>query len=258
MAYKKHIVSVIIPVHNEGPSIARVVVGLRHLKCPDSGHTLIDDIIVCNNASTDNSAEQAEAAGATVFNEKQLGYGAACLKGISKLSRNHELKPNLVVFVDGDHSVKASELPILLDELIAGNDLVVGNRVGHLQESSALSAHQQMGNYLASRLIRLIWNKPVNDLGPFRAINYTSLLQLDMQDKRFGWTVEMQVKTIQAQMAYCEVPVTTLRRIGVSKISGTVKGTVGAALGIFGKIFRLYLQESVFLTALKKAKLASK
>jgi len=258
MAYKNYSVSVIIPVHNEGPSIGQVVTDLRALSCPDNNEPLVDDIIVCNNASTDNSVEQAKSAGANVFNEEIMGYGAACLQGIKQLNRNKELKPNLVVFVDGDYSVKSSELPTLLDELISGHDLVVGNRVTDLQEHAALSPHQRFGNYLASSLIKLIWRQDVNDLGPFRAIKYSALMQLGMQDQRFGWTVEMQVKAIQAKMAYCEVPVTTLRRIGVSKISGTVKGTIGAAVGIFGKIFRLYLDEGQFLVSLDKAKLASK
>lgn len=258
MAYKHHTVSVIIPVHNEGPSIGRVVMGLRQLSCPLTGEPLVDDIIVCNNASTDDSVDQAIAAGAHVFDEQKLGYGAACLKGISKLTRNESVPPNLIAFVDGDYSVKSSELPSLLDKLIEGYDVVVGNRVADLQEAAALSPHQRFGNYLASTLIRFIWGKSVNDLGPFRAINYSSLIRLNMQDQRFGWTVEMQVKAIQAKMSYCEVPVSTMRRIGLSKISGTVKGTVGAAIGIFGKIFRLYLDESVFLASLKKPKPFSK
>jgi len=254
MAYRAHTVSIIIPVHNEGPSIGRVVMGLRQLSCPLTGDPLVDDIIVCNNASTDDSVDQAIAAGAHVFNEKKLGYGAACLKGISKLARNDQITPNLIAFVDGDYSVKSSELSLLLDKLIEGHDLVVGNRVSDLQETAALSPHQQFGNYLASRLIRFIWRQSVNDLGPFRAIKYSALTQLDMQDQRFGWTVEMQVKAIQAKMSYCEVPVSTMRRIGVSKISGTVKGTIGAAIGIFGKIFSLYMDESVFLASLEKSK----
>jgi len=246
MAYKKHSVSVIIPVHNEELSIGRVVADLKTLSCLTTKQPLVDEIIVCDNASTDRSAEEALAAGATVVSETTLGYGVACLKAMSELSRNKILAPDLVVFVDGDYSVKSSELPLLLDALIDGHDLVVGDRVPRLQEAAALSPHQRFGNYLASTLIRFIWGKSVNDLGPFRAMKYTSLMQLDMQDQRFGWTVEMQVKAIQAKMAYCELPVTTLRRIGKSKISGTVKGTIGAAIGIFGKIFTLYMAEEAY------------
>jgi len=250
MAYKNHTVSVIIPAHNEELSISRVVSDLMRLRCSETNQMLLDDIIVCNNGSTDNTAEQAKLAGASVFDEGFLGYGAACLKGIKQLDREGQSKPDFVVFVDGDYSVKANELPLLLDKLIEGNDLVVGNRVTTMQERAALSIHQRFGNYLASYLIRRIWNKPVNDLGPFRAMQYHSLLQLDMQDKRFGWTVEMQVKAIQAGMSYAEIPVSTLRRIGQSKISGTVKGTIGAALGIFGKVFQLYREEATFIANL--------
>jgi len=258
MAYKKFTVSVIIPVHNEGPSIATVINSLTALRCPLNGEPLVDDIIVCNNGSSDNSVEQAQSAGAFVVDEPQMGYGYACLKAMSELTRSNKLNPNLVVFVDGDHSVKAQEIPLLLESLIGGNELVVGNRIAHLQEDSALSIHQRAGNFLASRLIRLIWGQEVNDLGPFRAIKYASLMQLDMQDKRFGWTVEMQVKAIQAKMKYAELPVSTLKRIGVSKISGTVRGTIGAAIGIFGKIGQLYLHETAFLTSLNKTKSLSK
>ena len=254
MSYKRNTVSVIIPVHNEGQSIAKVVSGLLELNCPYTQQALVDDVIVCNNGSTDNSVEQAQSAGAYVINESKLGYGYACLAGMSQLNRSDDLQPNLVVFVDGDHSVKASELPLLLEKLTNGDDLVIGNRVTCLQEKSALSIHQRAGNLLASRLIRLIWKQKINDLGPFRAIKYSSLIQLGMQDKRFGWTVEMQVKAIQAKMNYAEIPVTTMKRIGASKISGTVKGTIGAALGIFGKIGELYLKEAAFLESISKAK----
>lgn len=258
MAYKENTVSVVIPVHNEGPSIAKVVTSLKALRDPDHGQPLIDDIIVCNNGSTDGSVEQALSAGAFVVDEERLGYGYACLGAMNKLNRSESIKPNLVVFADGDHSVKASEVPLLLDALIDGSDLVIGNRIASMQEQAALSIHQRAGNYLASSLIRFIWGQKVSDLGPFRAMRYSSLMQLDMQDKRFGWTVEMQVKAIQAKMKYKEIPVTTLKRIGVSKISGTVSGTVGAALGIFGKIGELYFKETAFLASLTKAKMASK
>ncbi len=258
MTYKKQTVSVVIPVHNEALSIVKVIDSLNALRCPDSRQPLVDDIIVCNNGSTDDSAEHAKNAGAYVVDESRLGYGYACLGAMKELARSGSLKPSLVVFVDGDHSVKATELPMMLDALINGSDLVVGNRITKLQEQEALSIHQQAGNFLASRLIRFIWGQNVSDLGPFRAMKYSALMQLDMQDKRFGWTVEMQVKAIQAKMNYKEVPVSTMKRIGVSKISGTVSGTIGAALGIFGKIGELYFKETSFLTSLSKARAASK
>ena len=176
-----------------------------------------------------------------MFDESYLGYGAACLKGISKLSRSKQLEPSLVVFVDGDLSVDASELPLLLDELIKGNDLVVGNRAAGLQQKSALSIHQRFGNYLASTLIRKIWNQPVNDLGPFRAMKYHSLLQLNMQDKRFGWTVEMQYKAASRKLDCIDIDVPYRRRnAGVSKISGSIKGSIKAGYKILMTIFCLW------------------
>lgn len=254
MSYYHQRVAVIIPAFNEALSIKSVVDELRALKAPQNHDlNLIDDIIVVNNGSTDGTAEVAKEAGANVFSEFRQGYGYACLRGVEQLDRVGRLAPDIVVFVDGDHSVDASELELLLHSIADGNDLVVGSRVAHLQESQAMSPHQQFGNKLASGLIRLLWQEPITDLGPFRAIRYSSLKQLDMQDQRFGWTVEMQVKAIQADMAYSEVPVTSLKRIGASKISGTVRGTIGAAIGIFSMVFKLYWREAKFLASLKSA-----
>lgn len=253
MPFYKHTVAAIIPAYNEALSIGSVVSELRALKSPeDPTQPMIDDLIVCNNGSTDDTALLAQRAGANVFDEFRQGYGFACLRGIEKLCRPGRFAPDYVVFIDGDHSVAADEVGALLQALVDGNDLVVGKRVSRLQEREALSPHQRFGNALASNLIRLIWRQPVTDLGPFRAIRFNELLQLNMQDERFGWTVEMQVKAIQAGLRYTEVPVSTLQRIGVSKISGTVRGTIGAALGIFGKVFQLYWQESKFKTSIKQ------
>lgn len=251
MSYNKQNVAVIIPAFNEGLCIGLVVNELLALTDPASGCQLIDDLIVCNNGSTDQTERLARQAGAAVFNEFRQGYGFACLRGMAQLGRAGVDSPDVVVFVDGDHSVVAAELLLLLDRIQDGNDLVVGSRASHLQEVHSMSPHQQFGNYLASGLIRALWLQPVSDLGPFRAIRYRALKQLNMHDKRFGWTVEMQVKAIQAKMNYAEVPVTSLRRIGVSKISGTVKGTVGAAVGIFSMVFKLYWQQPKFLASLK-------
>lgn len=251
MSYQHQSVAVIIPAYNEAQSIALVISELLSLKDPTCGLQLIDDLIVCNNASTDQTESIARKTGAMVVNEFRQGYGFACLRAIDMLEREGVNAPDIVVFVDADHSVVASELQLLLDAIQHGNDLVVGSRVRHLQESESMSAHQKFGNYLASRLIRKLWRVPISDLGPFRAIRYRALMQLNMQDQRFGWTVEMQVKAIQSKMNYAEIPVTSLRRIGVSKISGTIKGTIGAAIGIFSTVFKLYFQESQFLASLK-------
>ena len=252
MSYYRQRVAVIIPAFNEALSIKSVVDELRTLRAPqDNDLPLIDDLIVVNNGSTDGTADIAKKAGANVFSEFRQGYGYACLRGIEQLNRPGQRAPDMVVFVDGDHSVDANQLTLLLEALSEGNDLVVGSRVEHLQEAQAMGPHQQLGNDLASGLIRLLWNEPITDLGPFRAIRYSALKQLDMQDQRFGWTVEMQVKAIQAGMSYQEVPVRSLRRIGASKISGTVSGTIGAAIGIFSMVFKLYWREAKFLASLK-------
>lgn len=265
MSYKNQNVAVVIPAHNEALCIANVVEGFKRLRNSDD-QPLVDNVVVCSNGSTDNTSELARVAGAKVVQEFRLGYGFACLRGMAALRDIENLDdsetskaienasvPDIVVFADGDHSVKPDEIVKLLDSILANNDLVVGNRCTHLQEREALSPHQRFGNGLASALIRFIWNQPISDLGPFRAMRYSRLLQLDMNDKRFGWTVEMQVKAIQAGMRYAEVPVTTLRRVGKSKISGTVRGTIGAAIGIFGKIFQLYVREAHFLATIKKS-----
>lgn len=252
MPYFNQRVAVIIPAFNEALSIKSVVEELRALTAPQNiDLPLIDDLVVVNNGSTDGTPEIAKQAGANVFSEFRKGYGYACLRGIEQLERPGQLAPNIVVFVDGDHSVDVNELETLLQSINEGNDLVVGSRVSRLQERQSIGVHQQFGNDLASSLIRRLWKEPISDLGPFRAIRYSSLRQLDMQDQHFGWTVEMQVKAIQAGMTYSEVPVRSLRRIGVSKISGTVRGTIGAAIGIFSMVFKLYWREAKFLASLK-------
>lgn len=235
--YKNLTVAVIIPAFNERPSIEVVITEIKALRNND-GSSLIDDIVVCDNDSDDGTGSAAEAAGARVIREPQRGYGNACLAAMSALET-----PDVVVFVDADHSVVATELADLLHYISLGNDLVIGTRVADKQENNALTLPQKVGNQMASRLIRLLWGVPVTDLGPFRAIRYDKLIALDMQDQRFGWTVEMQVKAIQAKMQITEVPVSTLKRIGHSKISGTVSGVIGAATGIFGTIFKLWLQQ---------------
>jgi len=235
--YKKHTVAVIIPAFNESASIECVISELQALRSSDDV-PLVDDIIVCDNDSTDATGQIARHAGARVIRETQHGYGAACLAGIKTLNG-----PDIVVFVDADHSVSVTEMPALLSAIVAGSDVVIGSRVSNMQEKDALTLPQRTGNILASRLIRLLWGEPVTDLGPFRAIRYSSLIWLNMQDKRYGWTVEMQVKAIQAGMLITEIPVSTLKRIGHSKISGTVKGVIGAAMGIFGTIFNLWFKQ---------------
>ena len=242
MAYHNKSIAVVIPAYNEEQSIAKVIrdiAALREFPGTNASDFLIDDIVVCDNGSTDDTASEACNAGARVIYESQPGYGSACLAAIKVLKN-----PDIVVFVDGDHSVKATETISLLEEIVKNDaDLVIGSRISAKRERFSLSPQQRFGNFLASMLIRIIWRQPVSDLGPFRAITFSALKKLKMKDRKYGWTVEMQVKAIQQGMKIIEVPVSTLRRIGKSKISGTVRGTIGAALGIFGKIYSLYKEE---------------
>lgn len=245
MPFQNLKIAVVIPAYNEQSSVGRVVGDLLALKHADQA--LIDDIVVCDNASIDDTAAIAVRAGARVVHEPAKGYGAACLSAISCFADPANSTPDIVVFIDADNSVDPNEVIELVEKVANGSDLVVGSRNNVLLQKGALSTHQRFGNALASILIRLIWKQKVTDLGPFRAITHSRLIELDMQDKRFGWTVEMQIKTLQAGFRYSEVPVTTRVRIGVSKISGTLSGTIGAAIGIFGKVFQLYLHEREFI-----------
>lgn len=234
--YNRETVTAIIPAYNEAQAIGSVVTGLKGVLNAD-GLPLFDDIIVCDNASTDDTAAIARHAGARVVFEAQPGYGAACQAGIKALKNT-----DIVVFVDGDCSVVAEETPLLL-EALKHNGLVIGSRALGYCEPGAVTLPQHIGNKVASLLIRLLWNQPVSDLGPFRAICFNALQRLDMKDTTFGWTVEMQVKAIQRGITMAEVPVTCRARVGASKISGTVRGVVGAAYGILTTIFKLWWQQ---------------
>ncbi len=254
MPYHSNSVTAVIPAFNEAESIGAVVSGLRGLEY--AGLKVVDHIVVCDNASDDGTAAIAQKAGALTCSEFRQGYGFACLRALEFIHCSAHIHTDIIIFVDGDYSAVSSDLPALLDNIIAGSDLVVGSRVHSLQEKGALGAHQQMGNVVASALIRWIWGVNVTDLGPLRAMRYRSLRLLNMQDQRFGWTVEMQVKAIQANMQYSEVPVSTRKRLGKSKISGTVRGTVGAFFGIFGKIARLYFAQPKFKLRVHQARRA--
>ena len=250
----------VIPALNEQENISLIIKEIQQLSSdnvlaadytPHATHKSsasyawsIDDIVVCDNGSTDETAEQALSAGATVAYESIRGYGAACLKALSVLKLSRSEKPDIVVFIDADQSVNIAELPQLLVDLIEQDaDLVIGSRrLGQqlgLYEKGAMSYAQKLGNRLAVLLVAIIWHYKMTDLGPFRAIRYSALQQLGMQDQRFGWTIEMQVKAIQSQMTMIEVPVSCRRRVGHSKISGTFSGIIGAAAGIIGTIFKL-------------------
>ena len=199
---------------------------------------LVHEIIVVNNASTDETERIAADAGATVLREPNRGYGRACLKGIAYL-KTVELKPDVVVFLDADHSDFPHEMPTLVKPILEANvDLVIGSRaLGH-KEAGSMTPQQVFGNWLATRLLKLLYKTTFTDLGPFRAIKFTSLLELDMQDKTYGWTVEMQLKAAKKKMNCIEIPVGYRTRIGFSKISGTLKGTLMAGYKIISTIFK--------------------
>lgn len=220
---------VIIPAYNEEKAIANVV---REIP------KIVSEIIVVNNNSTDNTARIAFENGATVLSEKKKGYGYACLKGLEYIS-SHKAKPDIIVFLDGDYSDYPEELTKLINPILNQNvDFVIGARATNLREKGSMTPQQVFGNWLATSLMKLFFSSKFTDLGPFRAIKYDRLLDLDMQDKTYGWTVEMQLKVLKKNISYIEIPVRYKNRIGVSKVSGTVKGTVMAGIKIIGWIFK--------------------
>ena len=232
--YEGMTVGVVIPARDEVGNIGDVVGGLLGLRA-DTGARIVDDLVVCDNGSTDATAERARAAGARVVVEKIPGYGRACQTAIAALR-----PADVILFVDGDRSCKEDQARDLLRAIAAGADLVIGSRVLGQVEPGALSPPQIAGNRVASVLIRLLWGRRVTDLGPFRAIRSAALRALDMRDTAYGWTVEMQIKAIQRRMRIVEVPVDSLRRrFGRSKVGGTVRGVIGASVGILGTIVRL-------------------
>lgn len=224
----------VIPALNEAAAIALVVAAARAEKY--DGAPLFDTIIVADNGSDDDTAALARAAGARVVAAAPRGYGAACLAGIAAAA-----DADVIVFIDGDASVDLSETHLLLEHLRTGADLAIGVR--RSASANAMSMPQRAGNRLATALVRLLWRTSVHDLGPFRAVRRTALARLAMGDQSYGRTVEMQVKAIQQGLSLVEVPVSLRPRIGRSKISGTVTGVIGAALGIFSMIARLWLAE---------------
>jgi glycosyltransferase involved in cell wall biosynthesis len=224
------VVDVIIPVLNERRSIGLVLDDI-----PRNG---VREIVVVDNGSTDGTASVAREHGATVIVERRRGYGSACLAGIAELRRRPH-PPDVVVFLDGDYSDHPTELVDLVQPIAAGEcDFVVGSRVLGRRDPGALLPQARWGNRLASWMIRGLYGLPVSDLGPFRAIRWGRLLRLGMIDTDFGWTAEMQVKAARAGLSYREVPVSYRRRVGVSKITGTLSGTLGAGWKIIFTILK--------------------
>lgn len=225
------LIDVIIPAYNEESSIGSVV--------SDIPKDLVRHIIVCNNNSNDATADHAAKAGAIVVDEPRPGYGAACLQGMKYIA-DLETQPDIVVFLDGDYSDYPEEMVFLVEPIIRDEvDLVIGSRALGNMEQGAMMPQQIFGNWLATTLIRLFYKYEFTDLGPFRAIRYSHLMEINMQDKDFGWTVEMQVKAAKMGMRCKEVAVQYRKRIGVSKVSGTIKGTILAGHKILWTIFKL-------------------
>ena len=225
-----HLVNVIIPAFNEEHAIAKVV-----QETPDE----VNEVIVVNNASTDTTSQKAKSAGATVLDESKSGYGYACLKALEYCNQK-EHPPQIIVFLDGDNSDYPDEMEKLVQPVLNNEaDLVIGARTKNLREKGSMTFAQVFGNTLATSLMKIIFpQSPFTDLGPFRVIRLQTLNELNMEDKTYGWTVEMQLKALKNKLRCREIPVHYRNRIGVSKVSGTLKGTIFAGVKILMWIFK--------------------
>jgi len=224
-------VSVIIPTHNEAQSIARVLADLPS--------ELVTEVIVVDSNSNDGTPEIAARMGARVIQEPRRGYGRACLTGMASAN-----SPDVVVFLDGDYSDRPSELSILLAPITEGRaDITLGSRLHERNSAEALPWHQVFGNRLAAGLIRVLYGLKISDLGPFRVARADVLRALALEETTYGWAVEMILKGTSAGYRVVEVPVSYYPRIGKSKISGTLKGTVGAGWFILSLIVRYYFRQ---------------
>ena len=222
-------ISIIIPAYNEESSIGLVLDALPQEK--------LHEIIVVDNGSTDATARVAQEHGARVVKEPRKGYGSACLKGIDELDT-----PDIVVFIDGDFSDFPEEIVLLIGPIETGEkDFVLGSRMILPKSQLALLPQARYGNRLAVFLIKLFFKHEFTDLGPFRAIRYSSLMSIGMKDMDFGWTVEMQIKAVRNGLRIGEVPVSYRNRVGVSKITGTVLGSFRAGTKIIYTIFKYLL-----------------
>jgi glycosyltransferase involved in cell wall biosynthesis len=223
-------VSVVIPTYNEAEAIGRVLA--------DLSSDLVTEVIVVDSNSSDGTSEIAAQMGARVIHETRRGYGRACLTGLANAS-----SPDVVVFLDGDYSDRPSELPLLLNPILKGRaDITLGSRLATQRLRNALPWHQALGNRLAAGLIRLLYGVRISDLGPFRAGRADVLRALALEEATYGWAVEMILKGALSGFRIVEVPVSYYPRIGKSKISGTLKGTVGAGWFILSRIVRYYFR----------------
>jgi glycosyltransferase involved in cell wall biosynthesis len=223
-------VSVVIPTHNEEQAIGRVLADLPA--------DIVTEVLVVDSNSTDGTCEVAANMGARVLHEPRRGYGRACLTGLAGAN-----SPDIVVFLDGDYSDRPDELPLILAPIIEGRaDITLGSRLGKQSVRGALPWHAAFGNRLAAVLIRLLYGLTISDLGPFRAGRADVLRRLELQENTYGWAVEMILKGSLAGFRIVEVPVSYYPRIGKSKISGTLKGTVGAGWFILSRIVGYYFR----------------
>ncbi len=219
---------VIIPALNEEHAIGKVI---------DEIPDVVSEVIVADNNSKDRTSEVAKKHGATVVFQPEPGYGNACLKALASIAERSD-RPEIIVFLDGDHSDYPEELPLLIEPIVEDDvDLVIGSRKLGNSEPGSLTPQQIFGNWLATFLLKLIYGYRFTDLGPFRAIKYDALLKLKMEDRNYGWTVEMQIKAAKFGMKTYEVPVSYRNRIGQSKVSGTLKGSVMAGFKIIKTLF---------------------
>ena len=227
---QKPTIDVVIPAFNEQESIVHIL--------KDMPMDWVREVTVVNNNSTDDTVIRASENGATVLDEPRQGYGYACLKGIDYL-KNKTDQPDIIVFMDADYSDHPEELPFVVQPIVERNmDMVIGSRALGKRERKSMMPQQLFGNWLATRLIRLFYGVKFTDLGPFRALKFNKLLELNMQDTTYGWTVEMQVKAVKRKYEFYEVAVSYRERIGVSKITGTIKGTILAGYKILFTILK--------------------
>ncbi|RIW17386.1 glycosyltransferase family 2 protein [Algoriphagus lacus] len=229
--FNSPIIDVIIPAYNEEKSIPKVIAEIPNF---------VRHIVVANNNSTDRTGAVAQEAGAIVVFEPQKGYGKACLTAMDWIKKQ-EIQPDIVVFLDGDYSDYPEEMTDLIQPILGGKaELVIGSRALGQRESGSMTFPQVFGNWLATTMMRYMQGAKFSDLGPFRAIVWKRLLEINMIDQNFGWTIEMQIKAHKAGLNYSEIPVNYRKRIGVSKVSGTVKGVIGAGYKIIFTIFKYW------------------
>lgn len=222
-------IDILIPAYNEEASIGKVILDIP---------AIVRNIVVVNNNSKDNTRQVAQKAGAVVLDEPIMGYGKACLTGMSYLA-NLEVQSDIVVFLDGDYSDYPGQLTAIVAPIINEDfDMVIGSRSRGQREKGSMTIPQVFGNWLATSLMIVIYKTDYSDLGPFRAIRWEKLKALGMMDQNYGWTIEMQIKAAKVGLKTTEVPVDYRKRIGISKVSGTVKGVFGAGYKILWTIWR--------------------